>query len=179
MERRYFFKAALSTPFIQASNLSDDRAKKAVYVPSGKNRFDKILGGGEPNLLKLSGKDTNGDMCIFEGTALGKGGPRLHIHHQQDEWFHILEGEFLVQIGEEKFRLKAGDCILGPRGVPHTLAKVSDGVGRLLNIYQPAGQMEAYFIASGKRQTRATLEEAKKMFLDHGMEIVGPSLSIE
>jgi mannose-6-phosphate isomerase-like protein (cupin superfamily) len=181
MKRRLFLKSGLVTPLLVNSPVlpEDDRAKKAVFVTSGSNRVTETFGAGQPNLLKLSGKDTNGDMCIFETTVTQKGGPPLHVHHAVDEWFYVLEGEFVFRIGDETFRLKAGDCILGPRGVPHTLAHVSEGIGKLSIIFQPAGQMEAFFIGSGKRQRRPTAEESQAHFRAHGMEIVGPPLPID
>lgn len=180
MKRRIFLKSGLVAPLlVESPTLPDERVKKAVFVAASKNRVNKTFGAGQPNLLKLSGKDTNGDMCIFESTVTGKGGPPLHVHHAVDEWFHILEGEFAFRIGDETFRLKAGDCILGPRGVPHTLAHVSEGTGKLVIVFQPAGQMEDFFLESGKRQRRPTAEESQTHFRAHGMEIVGPPLPIE
>ena len=34
-----------------------------------------------------------------------KGGPPRHLHRDQDEWFHVIEGEYIVEIGDE-----AGTC---------------------------------------------------------------------
>src|SRR5579862_6336306 len=69
-------------------------------VGKGKDRFDeriKLGGkGGEPNDCKVSGKYTNGAMCAFEFT--GSGWPR-QLHHKQDEWIYILEGDFEFRIG--------------------------------------------------------------------------------
>ena len=66
-------------------------------IGKGKDRFgEKIkLGGkgGEPNDCKVSGKDTKGAMCAFEFN--GRGWPR-HLHHKQDEWIYILEGELVT-----------------------------------------------------------------------------------
>ena len=62
-------------------------------VAAGKDRFgEHIKLGGEPNDCKVSGKDTGGAMCVFEFTGRG-GGPR-HLHHDQDEWIYVVEGEF-------------------------------------------------------------------------------------
>src|SRR6476661_3912235 len=61
-------------------------------VAPGKDRFDEhIQIGGEPNDCKVSGRDTDGAMCIFEFTGTA-GGPR-HLHHHQDEWIYIVHGE--------------------------------------------------------------------------------------
>src|ERR1700724_2631558 len=52
-------------------------------VAAGKDRFgEHIKIGGEPNDCKVSARDTNGAMCVFEITGASCG-PR-HLHYDQD-----------------------------------------------------------------------------------------------
>ena len=106
-----------------------------------------------------------------------KGGPALHVHPEQDEWWYVLEGEFLIRVGEETWTAKVGDSVFGPRGVPHTFAKVGEGNARLMMIFQPAGKMEAWFqaVSEGKM---AKLSEAEQAAFRkaHGFERVGPAI---
>jgi len=53
------------------------RAEKAVYVPNGKNRFQKelMIWGVIPFQIKVSGKDTDGSFFVFEHAKMSKGGP--------------------------------------------------------------------------------------------------------
>jgi mannose-6-phosphate isomerase-like protein (cupin superfamily) len=46
-------------------------------------------------------------------------GPPKHYHEAQDEWFYCLAGEYLFEVGDERFRLAAGESALAPRRVPH------------------------------------------------------------
>jgi len=50
--------------------------------------------------------------------------PRLiapvHVHHNDDEAWYVLEGELCVQVGEQVVQAKAGSAVLVPRGTPHT-----------------------------------------------------------
>jgi mannose-6-phosphate isomerase-like protein (cupin superfamily) len=89
----------------------------------------------------------------------------------------VREGEFLFQIGEHIVRLKAGDSILGPRGLPHTFANVTD-TARLLIVLQPAGSMEEFFRQGSliKHPTREDLIDLHRL---HGMEVVGPPLKVD
>lgn len=50
--------------------------------------------------LKLSTPETDGGLFVVENTVHGKGGPARHLHHEQDEWFYAVEGEFRFEIGE-------------------------------------------------------------------------------
>ena len=68
----------------------------------------------------------------------------LHVHANEDELFYILEGEHVVQCGEDEFRLGPGGTAFLPRGVPHSQRRVEPGVGRLLVMTSPAG-FEGFF----------------------------------
>ena len=40
------------------------------------------------------------------------GGPPLHYHLAQEEWFYVMEGEVLFQVGDKRLTLKrANPCL--------------------------------------------------------------------
>ena len=83
-------------------------------VAAGEDRFgERIKLGGEANDCKVSGRDTDGAMCVFEFTG-GGGWPR-HLHHDLDEWIYVIDGELDFQVGDKRFRLGAGESIFLPR----------------------------------------------------------------
>ncbi len=49
-----------------------------------------------------------------------------HSHPDQEQAFYILEGEMEVDVGEETYRLRAGDCVLLPRDVFHKHRNIGD-----------------------------------------------------
>lgn len=129
-------------------------------------------------IARCQGKDTDGDLYIFESTRDKEGGPPLHYHYNQDEWWFILSGEFLVKIGEQTYTAKAGDSVFGPRGVPHTFSKVGEGEGRLIILFQPAGKMEEFFKAVSEGIVGKMNEDERNAFRKaHGFEHVGPPLT--
>ena len=128
---------------------------------------------------KVSAKDTGGDLCIYDTFRTDKGGPALHRHHQQDEWFYVIRGEFIVQVGEDRMTIGPGDSAFAPRKIPHAFAKVSEGEGQVLILFQPAGNMEDFFLQMsklGKDGPKSQDAALKQLWLDHGMEILGPPL---
>jgi mannose-6-phosphate isomerase-like protein (cupin superfamily) len=127
--------------------------------------------------LKVSGIETDGALCIFDTVRTERGGPPLHVHHTQDEWFRVEEGLFDVRIGDTTQRLGPGDSILAPRGVPHCFANVTD-TGRILVMFQPAGTMEAFF-QSGSRLGPMSLGQFAALSAEHGMTVVGPPLPLD
>ena len=156
------------------------RAKKAVYVANGKNRFQEelMIWGIIPLQIKVSGKDTDGSFFVFEHSKMGKGGPPRHFHYEQDEWFYAMDGEFAFEVGDEKFTLRPGDSLFAPRMIPHVWAYVGNKPGTLLLAIQPAGSLEEFFIKSCGMTRPPTPQEAEQLFAAHGMKVVGPPLAV-
>jgi DNA-binding transcriptional MerR regulator/quercetin dioxygenase-like cupin family protein len=159
-------------------------------VAPGKDRFDEgIKLGGEPNDCKVSARDTDGAMCVFEFSGSG-GGPR-HLHQEQDEWIYVIDGEFAVEVGKKRFRLVAGESVFVPRQISHVWGSVSEKPGKIINVYQPAGTIEEFFrevskvknLPSREQVVKNTYTEAQKsalheLFKAHGMDLLGPPLVV-
>ncbi|HYW12590.1 MAG TPA: cupin domain-containing protein [Longimicrobium sp.] len=149
-------------------------------VAAGEDRFgENVLLGGEPNDCKVSARDTGGALCIFEFTGSG-GGPR-HLHHEQDEWIYVMDGGIELHIGEQQLRLGAGESAFVPRTVPHVWVCAGGGPCRILNVYQPAGNIEEFFRELGTFtdplvHEALSLDELRQLFQSHGMKLVGPPL---
>ena len=80
--------ALIAVPFnSHAVRLLKSRLTKGFKVDAGADRFGQPISllEGDTFFTKVSAKDTDGDMYVFESTRVKKGGPSLHIHHQQDE----------------------------------------------------------------------------------------------
>ena len=180
MERRSFLEvAAAFFPLAALGQLpAPQTPARGIRVEHGADRFneDRKIYGANPIAYKVVTRDTNGGLFILEQTTTRKGGPPRHLHHEQEEWFYVLEGEFIAEVGQERMRLKPGDSLLAPREVPHAWAYVGENPGRLLVAFQPAGKMESFFHEAAKVTSFARDE---KLFHDHGMELLGPPLSLE
>ena len=148
-------------------------------VASNKDRFNKPLSvyGGDTFFTKISTGDTDGRLFIFESTRDKEGGPPLHYHFDQDEWWYVVSGEFLIKVGEETYHAKAGDSVYGPRMVPHTFAKIGEGEARIILLFQPAGKMEDFFKAVAEGSVGKMSDAERDSFREaHGFKHVGPPL---
>ena len=94
-------------------------------------------------VIRASAETTGGAFSIVEEAPPLLDTP-LHVHANEDELFFILEGEHVVQCGDDEFRLGPGGTAFLPRGVPHSQRRVEPGVGRLLVMTSPAG-FEGFF----------------------------------
>ena len=148
-----------------------------LWVASGADRFGEHRGLGVSSIaFKITPQDIKG-MLILENTFHQPGGPARHLHYEQDEWFYILEGEFKFEVGDESLTLCAGDALLGPRKVPHVWA-FSGGAqrGRILIAFMPAGKMESFFRQA--TQANAMPPQDPALWRSHGMELLGPPISV-
>ncbi len=56
-------------------------------------------GFGKLATLKAPNETTDGRVAVIEYLApRGAGSPR-HVHHREDEWFYVLEGELTFWVG--------------------------------------------------------------------------------
>ena len=185
MKRSSFIQAGLAVvsmlaaPFAILAQRYNERIKKGLIVKAGKDRNDKPLSlmEGDTFFTKVSAKDTEGDVYVFESIRLKEGGPSYHYHYEQDEYWYVLKGEFLFKVGNEEFTAKEGDSVFGPRMVPHAFSKVGEGEARLLMFFQPAGKMEEAFekMRNGSLKNM-TEDEMDKFRHEHGFKRVGPAL---
>lgn len=162
-----------------STRMSAEEMFSGLRVGAGQDRFgEPIEISGQPNTCKVSAKDTNGGMCVFELTA-GGAGPR-HLHHDQDEWIYVIEGELDIEVGGQLHRAHAGDTMFLPRNVAHGWASVGDTPARILDSYQPAGTMEEFFREVGRSTTPIHevlgIEGLSTLFKTHGMDLVGAPL---
>jgi mannose-6-phosphate isomerase-like protein (cupin superfamily) len=185
MDRRLFLQfpllaSLLSSGVVNAASPEADRPAKGFKVPADSDRFQEelMIMGGRFNRV-VSSKDTEGDLCIYNTKRWEKGGPAFHLHHQQDEWFYVIKGEFIVKVGDDQFNLKEGDSAFAPRKTPHAFAKISEGEAQMLVLFQPAGTMEEFFQEMSKLGNNIPKDQEsklKELWRNHGMEIVGPPL---
>ncbi|MGC4189974.1 MAG: cupin domain-containing protein [Thermomicrobiales bacterium] len=54
----------------------------------------------------------------------------LHIHHEADEIWYVLEGEMILHLDGEEIRLGPGDCGMAVRGTPHAYRNAGPGLLR-------------------------------------------------
>lgn len=183
IQRRFFIQLAIAAlpGAVVAQTPNVPSMAKPVRVPAGLDREGKKHAiGVSSTTYKVLTQDTGGALFVLEQSNQKKGGPPRHLHHDVDEFFYALDGEYIVEVGSERFHLKAGDCVLGPREIPHAWAFAGGSTGRLLISFAPAGKMEAFFNERENRHIKPGAYTMDASFMRaFGMELVGPPLVIE
>jgi mannose-6-phosphate isomerase-like protein (cupin superfamily) len=104
---------------------------------------ERLVFGDVTILVRASAETTGGAFSLFEEVPPMVDTP-LHVHENEDELFYALEGDHIVQVGDDEFRASPGGLVFAPRGVPHAQRRVVPGIGRLLVLTVPAG-LEGFF----------------------------------
>lgn len=120
--------------------------------------------------------ESAGIVGVFEATIPAKSGPPIHIHHNEDEVIHIVDGEFEFWLDGQIMRRSPGHSVFLPRDIPHTFRVVGERPGRTLAILTPGG-MEEFFIEAASRNLRipADMGEIAELAGRHGLEFLGPA----
>ena len=121
--------------------------RSVVHLPPGEGKSFWVM-GSELNTLKLVAEDTDGAFSLMESETPSQGGPPPHIHHREDEWLYVLEGEYELLDNDRTIRATAGSFVFLPKGRLHTFKNVGSTTGKLLLLYKPAG-FEKYFAEEG------------------------------
>lgn len=147
-------------------------AQQPFFVSAGASRSSGRIA------VKVSGRDNGGEFAVLEVPTVPGAAPPLHVHHIENEWFYVLEGEYDIRIGDQVVRLKPGASAYGPKLIPHTWRDVGSAPGRLLVVAQPAGHIEAFTLDLEALTAKgpASPEAYKALFARHDMEIAGPPL---
>ncbi|MBB5919249.1 mannose-6-phosphate isomerase-like protein (cupin superfamily) [Actinoalloteichus hoggarensis] len=123
----------------------------------------------------LAGQDTGDAFALLEMRLAPDRGPDPHIHREEDEFFHVVEGAYRFRIGDTILDCGPGDVVKVERGVPHQLTAGPAG-GRHLTMFTPAGP-EGWFLEADSLARRGALDLAAlgPLFERYGMTRVDPT----
>ena len=105
--------------------------------------------------IKASAETTDGRVAVIDHLAPEGSGSPLHVHHKEDEWFYVTEGELTFWIGGQVVKAPAGSFVYGPREIPHTFDVVSAQARFLLGT-DPGG-FDGFVRMVGEPTTTLTL----------------------
>ena len=132
----------------------------------------------------VEARDTNGDFGLMESVLVPGNEPPPHVHSREDELYYLLEGEFDVYVGEEAFKVGAGECVFLPKLTPHAFVIRSPRL-RLLLIITPGGLEGAFRGMASPAQnlelpigmpsySTADLRRTVQIFEDYGVRLLSP-----
>jgi len=162
--------------------MSTSESPSVAPIALKRDEGEALWAFGGLAVVKASNDATDGRVFVVEQLAPRGAGSPLHVHHREDEWFYVIEGELTFWVGGELTDAPAGSFVYGPRDIPHTFDVVSDQA-RFLLVTEPAG-FEKFMRAASEPAPTLTippqpteppdLEALTALAAEHGIEILGP-----
>jgi quercetin dioxygenase-like cupin family protein len=130
--------------------------------------------------VRAAGPETGGAYSVVELAGREGDMPPLHVHHDEDETFSVLEGKMTLFVGNDELELKAGECTVAPRGVPHVY-RVDSTEARWLGVASPT--FAEFVLAASVPAETETIPDAPPAFApeeligiaaQNGIEVLGP-----
>jgi quercetin dioxygenase-like cupin family protein len=160
----------------------DEVAANVAPIVAGPGEGEAFWFFGQLVTIKSSSATTAGRVGVTETLAPRGTGSPLHVHHNEDEWFYVIEGELTFWVGGDVSVAPAGAFVFGPRDIPHTFT-VSSEEARFLLVVEPAG-FEGFVSALGEPARRRVIpppateppdmEALATLAAQYGLEILGP-----
>jgi uncharacterized cupin superfamily protein len=105
--------------------------------------------------LEAQASADGGSFCLRDWR--GSGPATLHVHHEDDEAWHVLEGKLRFSFANRSVEAGAGTTVFVPAGVAHTYEalegarylliltpRLRDLIAELQNNRDPSAQAEIY-----------------------------------
>ncbi|UOY03490.1 quercetin 2,3-dioxygenase [Blastococcus sp. PRF04-17] len=135
--------------------------------------------------FKALAEHTGGRLAAWEQLLPHHSSPPLHVHHDADEAWFVLDGSITFRVDGDEVTAGAGSFVWAPRGLPHTF-RVDSPTARVLGLALPGG-FDRFVVATGRPAEALTLPPPPDGPPDmgalvaaarqHGMEVLGPPLT--
>jgi quercetin dioxygenase-like cupin family protein len=155
-------------PQIVTLNASRRPARRAFV-----NRIEDIVPldtvPGEQVSICVRGADVGGAYTIVQSLIVPDSAVPIHMHQNEDEVFHIIEGCLRFQIGKAEFDAVQGATVVVPKGSVHGWRNVTDARVLALVMFSPGGIDGMFDEISGR-----SFPEIEAIALRYGTVLVAP-----
>jgi mannose-6-phosphate isomerase-like protein (cupin superfamily) len=127
------------------------------------------------------------DTVVLEMTLPVGSAPPLHVHDDLDDTWYILDGQMVIQCGDEQLVAGPGHWVSMPRGVPHTFRVVGEQEAKILLVHDNASFRDLIRDVGTPAGARAVPSEPSfpspeglaRIAASHDLRPVGPPMSPE
>lgn len=131
--------------------------------------------------------DRGQDISLIEHEVPYGSSPPMHVHRDEDEIFHLLEGEVCFVVDGVEIRARQGETIVAPKGKPHSFLVTSQNARWLVitggrsfeRLVRAVGRpAESEGLPPAAPPTPAEVRALEMACQANGIELVGPPLSL-
>jgi mannose-6-phosphate isomerase-like protein (cupin superfamily) len=107
--------------------------------------------GFEDTRIIVPGEATHGAYAIWMHVSQPGSSPPRHIHRNEDEIIHVLEGELRIWCDGTAFMIGRGDTVTLPRGLAHSFRVIGSNPAHMMMTVVPGGFERFYAAVSRLR----------------------------
>ena len=144
-------------------------ATTVKVVQPGEGRRRELM-PGVGVIFKIDGADSGGALAVVEHPFEVGGVVPPHVHHREDEFSIVLEGEIGFRSEDKEIVLGPGGYIVKPRGEVHAMWNAGLMPARMIEIISPAGFEELFRTVVGLTE-RGEAEMSKLVELANRYEV--------
>ncbi|MET3597265.1 mannose-6-phosphate isomerase-like protein (cupin superfamily) [Mesorhizobium shonense] len=136
--------------------------------------------------IQVSAADGEDGICVIEHRLPYGDSPPLHVHRNEDEIFHIIEGRMRFQINGHERMVGSGETVIAPKGLPHTFKVESPEGAHTLTVTrgsdfetmvrQASRPAERPNLPPPAEPTPEMIEVLTRICWKNGIDIVGPPI---
>jgi quercetin dioxygenase-like cupin family protein len=162
--------------------MSKDPAPPVAPIALQRDEGEALWFLGHLVKFKASAETTGDRVFIGEVLAPRGAGSPLHIHHREDEWFYVIEGQLTFWVGGKVIEAPAGSFVYEPRDIPHTYEVTSEEARFLVGVEPPG--FEGFIRAVSAPAQALTIPpppseppdqaQLAAIAADYGIETLGP-----
>ncbi|TIS44406.1 cupin domain-containing protein [Mesorhizobium sp.] len=136
--------------------------------------------------IQVSAADGEDGICVIEHRLPYGDSPPLHVHRNEDEIFHIIEGRMRFQINGHERMVGSGETVIAPKGLPHTFKVESPEGAHTLTVTrgsdfetmvrQASRPAERPNLPPPAEPTPEMIEVLTRICRANGIDILGPPM---
>ncbi|CAN5598214.1 hypothetical protein BH23CHL4_BH23CHL4_30590 [soil metagenome] len=143
-------------------------------IVQAKDEVPEVWFFGGSTLIRASSQSTGGALFMVEQQGEPGVASPYHVHHNEDEYFYILEGQVRFVSGDQQWIAEAGGFVFLPRDIPHGFEVVGDSTARFLLLTTPARFGDFVQEFSTAAPAAPDLGAVMAAAPGYGLEILGP-----
>jgi quercetin dioxygenase-like cupin family protein len=146
-------------------------------VAHGTDEGEENTAFGLRRLIRVTPEDTGGTFSAWIEDIPEGAGPPLHIHHDAQELFCVIDGQVRFRCSDREVELGSGGTILIPRGAAHTFKGAGPGTARALVTLTP-GRGVGFFreVDAAGLSPERDMDRILKIARQYDLEFAGPPI---
>ena len=121
--------------------------------------------------IRVRSGDVGGAYAVLEVIAAPRYGVPLHFHSNEDEIFHVIDGEIRFRCEKTELDALPGTTVVVPRGTAHAWRNFGVSPVRMLVTFTPGGFDPLFEEIVGR-----SLAEVEALAQRYGTYIIGPRI---